>query len=64
MTAAFKDITIMTCCMKIIMINAFGNEEMGEDDAGVLRDTLSAFRSTFYDSCTLGEAERVRAVRQ
>ena len=45
------------------MINAFGNEELGEDDGGVLRDALSAFWSTFYDSCTLGEEERVPALR-
>ena len=53
----------MTCPIKIVMINAFGNEELGEDDGGVLRDALSAFWSTFYDSCTLGEEERVPALR-
>lgn len=63
MVTTFKDESIMKCSIKVVMINAFGNEELGVDTGGVLRDALSAFWSTFYDSCTLGEAERVPTIR-
>ena len=45
------------------MINSFGKEEFGINDGGVFRDALSAFWSSFYDSCTVGEEERVPVVR-
>ena len=45
------------------MVNAFGKEERGVDDGGVLRDALSAFWCPFYDSCTVGEEERMSVVR-
>jgi hypothetical protein len=47
----------------VVMINALGKEESGLDSRGVFRDALSAFWSSFYDSCTVGEAERVPAIR-
>ena len=45
------------------MINSFGKKEKDVDDGGLLRDALSAFWSEFYDSCTVGEEERVPMVR-
>ena len=45
------------------MVNAFGKEERGVDDGGVLRDALSAFWCPFYDFCTVGEEERMSVVR-
>ena len=48
----FKDESIMRSTIKVVMINSFGKEELGIDDGGVLRDTLSAFWNSFYDSCT------------
>ena len=59
----FKDKSIMQTPIKVVMINSFGREELGVDDGGVLRDALSAFWSSFYDSCTVGEDERVPVVR-
>ena len=45
------------------MVNTFGKEEWGVDNGSVLRDALSAFWCSFYDSCTIGEDERVPAIR-
>jgi hypothetical protein len=58
-----KDESIMRSTIKVVMINSFGKEELGVDDGGVLRDALSAFWNSFYDSCTVGEDERVPVVR-
>lgn len=63
MIEAFKDGSIMDSPVKVVMVNAFGKEEWGVDNDGVLRDALSAFWCSFYDSCTVGEEERVPAVR-
>ncbi|XP_028413306.1 uncharacterized protein LOC114536156 [Dendronephthya gigantea] len=49
--------------IKVAMINGSGERELGEDNQGVFRDALSAFWSQFYDSCTVGEQERVPVVR-
>ena len=59
----FKDEAIMHKAVIVVMINACGKEESGLDSRGVFRDALSAFWSRFYDSCTVGEAERVPAIR-
>jgi hypothetical protein len=59
----FKDESIMQIHVKVVMVNSFGKEELGVDDGGVFRDALSAFWSSFYDSCTVGEEERVPVVR-
>lgn len=59
----FRDETIMNAHIKAVMINGFGKEELGVDNGGVFRDALSAFWSIFYDSCTVGEAERVPVIR-
>ena len=45
------------------MINSVGKQKLGVDDDGVFSDALSAFWSQFYDSCTVGEQERVPVVR-
>lgn len=63
MVEIFKDESVMASAIKVIMINALGNEESGVDNQGVFRDALSAFWSQFYDSCTVGEQERVPVVR-
>ena len=59
----FKDPSIMSTAIKVVVINSFGKEELGIDDGGVLRDVLSAFWSSFYNLCTVGEDERVPVVR-
>ncbi|CAB4014462.1 40S ribosomal S2, partial [Paramuricea clavata] len=59
----FKEKSIMQIHVKVVMINSFGKEELGVDDGGVFRDALSAFWSSFYDSCMVGEEERVPVVR-
>lgn len=61
----FKDESIMltSTLIKVVMVNSFGNDELGVDNGGVLRDALSAFWCSFYDCCTVGEVERVPFVR-
>ena len=51
----FKDDSILSYPIKVVMINSFGKKERGEDDGGLLRDVLSAFWMEFYNSCTVGE---------
>lgn len=51
----FKDPMLLYSRIKVQMIDQRGNEEMGVDDGGVLRDCISIFWLQFYDSCTLGE---------
>ncbi len=59
----FKDESIMQSTIKVVMIKFFGKKELGIDNGGVLHDALSAFWNSFYDSCTVGEDERVPVVR-
>lgn len=63
MVEMFKDESIMGSSIQIVMVNAFEKEEAGVDNRGIFRDALSAFWSAFYDSCTIGEQERVPVVR-
>lgn len=63
MIELFKDESIVHSPVKVVMVNTFGKEEWGVDNGGVLRDALSAFWCSFYDSCTVGEDERVPAIR-
>ena len=63
MVDIFKDESVMECAIKIVMINSSGKQELGVDNRGVFCDALSAFWSQFYDSCTVGEQERVPVVR-
>ena len=59
----FKDESVMDCAIKVVMVNSSGKQELGVDNRGVFRDALSAFWSQFYDSCTVGEQERIPVVR-
>ena len=59
----FKDDTIMKDSVSVTMVNAFGKKELAVDAKGVFLDALSAFWSSFYDSCSNGEDERVPAIR-
>ena len=38
--------------------HAHGQEEVGADENGVVRDALSAFWTAFENSCTVGEDKR------
>ena len=57
--SAFDDPTIMNFHIEITMVNGRGNLEMGQDTGGVFRDCLSAFWGHFYQSCSIGEDEKV-----
>ena len=63
MVEIFKDESVMDCAIKVVMVNSSGKQELGVDNRGVFRDALSAFWSQFYDSCTVGEQERIPVVR-
>lgn len=59
----FKDKTIMSSHIIVVMVNSFAEEENGVDNNGVFLDALSAFWSEFYDACTTGEGGRVPVIR-
>lgn len=59
----FKEKALMDLTINVVMINAFGKEEDGLDNNGVFLDALSSFWNCFYESCTIGEEERVPAIR-
>ena len=59
----FLDDGIMTCELKIIMVDGYGRDERGEDLRGIYRDALSSFWQEFYISCTLRERGRVPSIR-
>ena len=59
----FLDGDIMTCELKVIMVDRHGKDERGEDLKGIYRDALSSFWQEFYVSCTLGERGRVPSIR-
>ena len=63
MIQAFMEPDVLFSSIEIIMINEFGKEELGLDNGGVFRDTLSAFWDAFYNSCTTGEDQRVPTLR-
>lgn len=46
-----------------MMVDVRGQEERGVDVGGVYRDANACFWQEFYDSSTLGERERVPALR-
>jgi len=50
---------IPTTPVCICFIDKSGEPEMAVDSGGVLRDALAGFWTLFFDSCTLGEDERV-----
>ena len=45
------------------MVDSHGNDETGEDVKEIYRDALACFWQQFYIFCTLGERERVPALR-
>lgn len=57
MIKKFKDHMIMKEPVSVDMVNSFGNEEHAVDTNGVFLDALSAFWSSFFDSCSVGEEE-------
>ena len=59
----FLDGDIMTCKLKVIMVDGHGKDERGEDLKGIYRDALSSFCQEFYVSCTLRERGRVPSIR-
>ena len=59
----FSKEDIMVCEIKVVMVDARGNDEMGLDAKGIYRDAISCFWQEFYNTCTLGERERVPALR-
>lgn len=63
MIEAFQAKDIMTSELKIVMVDAKGNNERGVDVGGVYRDAISCFWQEFNDSSTLGERERVPSLR-
>ena len=63
MIKEFCDETIMSADIKIVMIDARGSEEAGEDCRGIFRDAVAIFWQEFYNACTLGERERVPSIR-
>ncbi|KAL3875921.1 hypothetical protein ACJMK2_033825 [Sinanodonta woodiana] len=46
--------------MEMILLN--GQKEVGEDSGGILRDALSEFWHTFYETCTVGNHIKVPAI--
>lgn len=63
MIQAFSCDEIMNCSIKVVMVDARGNDEMGEDEKGIYRDALACFWQQFYLTCTMGERERVPTLR-
>lgn len=63
MIQAFSFDEIMNCSIKVVMVDARGNDEMGEDEKGIYRDVIACFWQQFYFTCTMGERERVPTLR-
>lgn len=63
MLNAFSNEDIMKSNIKVVVIDARGKDEKGEDVKGVYRDVLANFWQDFYIQCTLGERERVPSLR-
>ena len=63
MKEAFQAENILTPELKIVMVDVRGQEERWVDVGGVYRDVIACFWQEFYDSSTLGERERVPALR-
>ena len=59
----FLDEDIMTCELKIIMVDGYRRDERGEDLRGIYSDALSSFWQGFYISCTLRERGRAPSIR-
>jgi len=59
----FLEDSIMTCELKIMMVDGQGRDERNEDFRGIYRDALASFWQEFYISCSLGERGRVPFLR-
>ena len=59
----FADVDIMSCNIKIIMVDKRGRDEAGLGTGGVYRDAMGCFWQEVYMSCTIGEDERVLSLR-
>ena len=59
----FADVDIMSCNIKIIMVDECGHDEAGLDTGCVYRDAMGCFWQEVYMSCTIGEDERVPSLR-
>ena len=60
---AFSEEDIMVCEIKVIMVDSRGNDEIGLDLRGIYSDAISCFWQEFYNTRTIGERERVPALR-
>ena len=63
MINAFADENVLNANLSFVMIDNRGKEEMGEDTGGISRDAYSGFWQSFYDRCSIGEDQRVPALR-
>lgn len=63
MIQVFSFDEIMNCSIKVVMVDARGNDEMGEDEKGIYRDATACFWHQFYLTCTMGERQRVPTLR-
>ena len=62
MIIAFKDESILLCCLEIVFIDEAGDIENGRG-SGVKREALSIFWREFYNSLATGASEKVPAIR-
>ena len=60
MIEVFKDTSILAAQLKVKIVNA--REEARTDENGVFRDAMSAFWTTFENSCTVGEDEGIPVI--
>ena len=63
MIEAFQAKDIMTSERKIVMVDANGNDEGGNDIGGVYRDAISCLWQEFNDSSTLGKEKESPSLR-
>lgn len=47
MIQVFSFDEIMNCSIKVVMVDARGNDEMGEDEKGIYRDATACFWHQF-----------------
>ena len=59
----FRFENILTTNIKFQIIDARGENEKGEDLGGVHREVLTLFWNEFYNSCCLGQVEKVPTIR-
>ena len=63
MIREFKDSKIIDKKLKLVVTSLNGQEELGDDFGGVLRDILSAFWSEFFKGHATGDTEKVPYLR-